>query len=95
MGAITSLQTAVTSAANASLNAAAAPQNQPVQNQPVQSQPSPSAAEDSVELTEAQQVYQLYNQGFPVSAIASSLSLTVDAVNSYLNIPGGTSTAQV
>ncbi|MGC2173438.1 MAG: hypothetical protein WA555_19065 [Candidatus Sulfotelmatobacter sp.] len=45
----------------------------------------------TVRLSEAQQVYQLYNQGQAVSQIASNLSLTVDAVNGYLGITGGSS----
>jgi DNA-binding NarL/FixJ family response regulator len=41
---------------------------------------------DTVNLTESQQVYQLYNQGRTVSQIASSLNLAVSAVDNYLNI---------
>jgi hypothetical protein len=37
-----------------------------------------------------QQVYQLYTQGQRVSQIASSLRLSVDAVNTYLGISGTT-----
>lgn len=44
---------------------------------------------DTVQLSEVQQVYQLYNQGQTVSQIATSLSLPVDTVNNYLNIPAG------
>jgi DNA-binding NarL/FixJ family response regulator len=43
-------------------------------------------SEDTVKLSESQQVVQLYQQGQQVSQIASSLSLTVDTVNSYLGI---------
>jgi hypothetical protein len=39
---------------------------------------------DTVTLTEAQQVYQLHLQGQKISQIASTLSLPVDLVNSYL-----------
>jgi DNA-binding CsgD family transcriptional regulator len=46
-------------------------------------------AADTVQLTEAQQVYQLYNQGQRVSQIASSLSLSQAAVNGYLNLSTG------
>jgi len=53
-------------------------------------QPAPTAA-DSVHLTEAQQVYQLHNQGQRVSQIASSLNLTVAAVNNYLNVSNSNS----
>jgi|CZKY01.1.fsa_nt_gi DNA-binding NarL/FixJ family response regulator len=43
-------------------------------------------AADTVKLSESQQVIQLYQQGQQVPQIASSLSLTVDTVNSYLGI---------
>ncbi|MFZ0958434.1 MAG: hypothetical protein WAN60_18980 [Candidatus Sulfotelmatobacter sp.] len=65
--------------ANASSNAAAA--------QPAQA--DTNAATDTVQLTEAQQVYQLFNQGQSVSQISSSLGLSVASVNSYLNISNG------
>jgi DNA-binding NarL/FixJ family response regulator len=45
-----------------------------------------TSSSDTVTLTEAQQVFQLYTQGQTVTEIASSLSLTVDLVNSYLGI---------
>jgi hypothetical protein len=51
-------------------------------------QPRPTTAADTVQLSEAQQVYQLYNQGRPVSQIASTLNLTVSAVNRYLGVTG-------
>jgi DNA-binding NarL/FixJ family response regulator len=38
------------------------------------------------QLTESQQIVQLYNQGQPVSLIASTLSLPVETVNSYLGL---------
>jgi DNA-binding NarL/FixJ family response regulator len=41
---------------------------------------------DTVKLTVAQQVYQLYNQGQTITQIANHLSLAVSAVNSYLNL---------
>jgi len=47
---------------------------------------SANTSGDVVELTEAQQVYQLYNQGQSISQIASGLSLTVETVNNYLGI---------
>jgi DNA-binding CsgD family transcriptional regulator len=50
-------------------------------------QPPPSA--DTVQLSEAQQVYQLYNQGQTASQIATSLSLSVSEVNIYLGGTGG------
>jgi DNA-binding NarL/FixJ family response regulator len=56
--------------------------------QPTNQQTANSA--DTVKLTEAQQVDQLYNQGQAVTQIASNLSLTVSAVNSYLGNSGST-----
>lgn len=44
---------------------------------------------DVVELAESQQVYQLYNQGQRISDIATTLRLSVEAVNSYLGISAG------
>jgi DNA-binding NarL/FixJ family response regulator len=63
-------------AANSSANLAAAQKTQPTTND----------SADTVKLSESQQVVQLYQQGQQVSQIASSLSLTVDTVNSYLGI---------
>lgn len=65
-----------TSFTNASTNAAPAPRPQPATNAPV----------DIIQLTEAQQVYQLYNQGQEISQIATTLSLPVETVNNYLGI---------
>jgi DNA-binding NarL/FixJ family response regulator len=45
-----------------------------------------TSSSDTVTLTEAQQVFQLYTQGQSVPEIASSLSLTVALVNNYLGI---------
>jgi DNA-binding NarL/FixJ family response regulator len=73
---ISSLSLATLSTANTAAAAGSAARPQPVA----------SAGEDTVQLTEAQQVYQLYNQGQRVSQIASSLSLTESAVNSYLSL---------
>jgi DNA-binding NarL/FixJ family response regulator len=47
-------------------------------------QPTTPASADTVRLSEAQQVYQLYNQGQAISQIAANLNLTVDTVNLYL-----------
>lgn len=69
-------------------SASPAPLSEPApQVQPVQQAANSSA--DTVKLTSAEQVYQLYNQGQKVSQIASSLSLSVAAVNSYLNLSSG------
>jgi DNA-binding NarL/FixJ family response regulator len=70
-----SLPAAAVAAANSSARSAAAQTTQ---------QTHPQA--DTVRLSESQQVYQLYNQGQRISQIASNLSLTVSAVNSYLGI---------
>jgi DNA-binding NarL/FixJ family response regulator len=72
------LLSAPSAGANPSVNQAPAARPQP--------QPAASTSGDTVQLTEAQQVYQLYNQGQRVSQIASSLSLTQAAVNGYLNL---------
>ncbi|MGD0570492.1 MAG: hypothetical protein ABSA78_18975 [Candidatus Sulfotelmatobacter sp.] len=76
-----SLATASLAAANSSSTSAAAQSAQPTTNDSAY----------TVRLTEAQQVYNLYNQGQAVSQIASSLSLTEAAVNSYLGITASTS----
>jgi DNA-binding NarL/FixJ family response regulator len=75
---ITAIPTLVSAAAAATNTAAtqAAPPPQAPANAP----------SDTVQLTEAERVYQLYNQGQQVPAIASTLSLSEAAVNSYLNI---------
>jgi len=49
-------------------------------------QPTTTNSADTVTLTEAERVYQLYNQGQNVGQIAFSLSLPMQAVNSYLGI---------
>ncbi|HVI07781.1 MAG TPA: hypothetical protein VND65_05755 [Candidatus Binatia bacterium] len=61
-----------------------------VQNAP-QPPPPPRQAEDTIQLTQAEQVYQLYNQGQRVTQIANSLSLPVAAVNNYLGITNSNS----
>jgi DNA-binding NarL/FixJ family response regulator len=73
------LSTASVAAANASSTSAANRTPQPTTNDPAY----------KVTLTEAQQVYQLYDRGQPISQIATSLSLTQSAVNNYLGIVGG------
>jgi DNA-binding NarL/FixJ family response regulator len=77
-----SISSVPTTAAVTAVNsgAAAAPAPQKVQ------QPARSASADTVTLTEAQQVYQLHNQGHTVTQIATSLSLSVELVNNYLGI---------
>lgn len=53
--------------------------------QPAVQQPTDTPT-DTVTLTEAQQVYNLYNQGQTVTQISNSLSLPVSTVNNYLGI---------
>jgi DNA-binding NarL/FixJ family response regulator len=63
-------------AANAVSNSASAQKTPQTTNEPA----------DTVQLSQSQRVHQLYKQGQRVSQIASGLSLTVAAVNSYLGI---------
>ena len=70
----------IAAAANSSSTSAV-----PLRNQQPTIQTTNDSA-DTVRLTEAQQVAQLYTQGQPVTQIAANLSLTVSAVNSYLGI---------
>jgi DNA-binding NarL/FixJ family response regulator len=51
-----------------------------------ESQQPASNAGYTIQLSEAQQVYQLYNQGQQVEQIAATLNLSVAAVNNYLGI---------
>jgi DNA-binding NarL/FixJ family response regulator len=69
-------------------SAAPAGENETVNvNPPAAQSPQPAATPtDTVQLTEADRVYQLYNQGQQVPQIANTLSLSEAAVNSYLNI---------
>jgi len=72
------------STAQVAANSPSSTAAQPAVQQPVQ-QPA-STPTDTVTLTEAQQVYNLYNQGQTVSQISTSLSLPVSTVNNYLGI---------
>jgi DNA-binding NarL/FixJ family response regulator len=74
-----SLSTESFAAANSSSTSAAAPTQQGTTDQSAY----------TVRLTEAEQVYQLYDKGQQVSQIATSLSLPVSRVNNYLGIAGG------
>jgi DNA-binding NarL/FixJ family response regulator len=76
------ISTASLAAANSPSNTAAQPVQQQVQQ-------AVNNSGDSVTLTEAQQVYNLYNQGQTVPQIATSLSLSVSMVNNYLGITQG------
>lgn len=65
--------------------------NAPSNDAPAQpAQAAANASTDTVKLSEAQQIYQLYNQGQSVSQISTSLSLSVAAVNSDLNLSNTT-----
>jgi hypothetical protein len=56
-------------------------------------QPTTNNQQDTVKLSSAQQVEQLYNQGQSVPQISTSLSLAQNVVNLYLGISGpGSST---
>jgi len=81
MSAISSLFPNVSSSATgaAASNASANSATQEVQ-------PAGSGTGDTVSLSPAQQVHQLYQQGQAVSQIAVNLSMSVETVNSYLNI---------
>lgn len=57
-----------------------------ISNNPPRPQLAPNDVPYTVQLTAAQQVYNLYNQGNTVPQIASSLNLSVELVNNFLNI---------
>jgi DNA-binding NarL/FixJ family response regulator len=82
--AISSALSTVQLSAPNSPSTAAAPQQ--AQQQVQQSVQQSTNAADTVTLTEAQQVYKLYNQGQTVTQISTSLSLPVSTINSYLGI---------
>jgi DNA-binding NarL/FixJ family response regulator len=71
-----SLSTVAAAAANSSSTSAAARNSQPTTNNTA----------DTVRLSDSQQVHQLYNDGQTVSQIASSMSMPVQTVNTYLGI---------
>lgn len=62
------------------------PSTTAAQQQVQQPQQSTNPSTDTVTLNEAQQVYNLYNQGQTVPRISSSLSLPVSTINNYLGI---------
>jgi DNA-binding NarL/FixJ family response regulator len=79
------LSTASVAAANFSSNAARTPQPQ---RQPEQ-QPTVNNTGYTLQLSEAQQVYQLYNQGQGIPQIATALNLSVSVIDNYLGITNG------
>jgi DNA-binding NarL/FixJ family response regulator len=83
--AITSVLAAVPLAvADRPSNAASAQPASPSVSAPTNTASTDTLPQDTVELSEAQRVYQLYVQGLQVPQIASLLGLSVAAVNSYL-----------
>jgi DNA-binding NarL/FixJ family response regulator len=74
-----SISSTLPALAPAATNASAKPAS-------AQPQPTTNSASDTVKLSESQQVNQLYSQGQEVSQIATSLSMTISDVNSYLGI---------
>jgi DNA-binding CsgD family transcriptional regulator len=76
----TALSTSVINTANQSATAAVAPSTQN----------TAAGDTDTVKLTVAQQVYDLYIQGQTVPQIATGLNLTVELVNSYLGLSATT-----
>jgi DNA-binding NarL/FixJ family response regulator len=74
-----SFSSALSAATAAATNSTSAPPPQPAP-QPVNN------SDDTVKLTEAEQVFNLYTQGQTVSEIATNLNLTVSDVNSYLGL---------
>ena len=80
------MSSAISSVASAaSVNASAASSNSA--NSAAAQNPQPAAsAGDTVTLSASQQVHQLYQQGQGLSQIAVSLGMSIDTVNSYLNI---------
>jgi hypothetical protein len=86
MGLSVSNSLSIVSQAAANLSPAAAPR-------PTAAQPTTNNPQDTVKLSSAQQVEQLYNQGQSVPEISTSLSLAQNVVNLYLGISGpGSST---
>jgi len=60
--------------------------SQPVARPPQPPQQLAQRATDTVQLTTAQRVFELHNEGQRVTQIASSLNLPIAEVNSYLNL---------
>jgi DNA-binding NarL/FixJ family response regulator len=79
---------AITSALASASVTATNPPSTTASQQPIQQQAQQPTnnSTHTVTLTEAQQVYNLYNQGQTVPQISTSLSLPVSMVNNYLGI---------
>lgn len=85
--AITSVLAAVPlAAADRPSNSANTQPAPPSVSAPTNTASAETLPQDTVELSEAQRVYQLYSQGLQVSQIAFQLGLSVAEVNSYLGI---------
>ena len=80
--------TSISSAFSSPSPAESASSSAPATINPVVKTPN-NTAEDTVELTAAQQVYNLYNAGQTVSQISFTMHLSVGVVNGYLGISGG------
>jgi len=85
--AVTSVLAAVPlAAADRPSNPANTQPTPPAVNTPTNTASADTLPQDTVELSAAQRVYQLYVQGLPVPQIAAQLGLSVAEVNSYLGI---------
>jgi DNA-binding NarL/FixJ family response regulator len=80
---------AIPNSVSTAASAAKPSSNVPAAQPSPQPEPAATSEPDTVQLTEAQQVYQLYNQGQQVPQIADTLRLSVAAVNGYLNLSSG------
>jgi DNA-binding CsgD family transcriptional regulator len=70
----------------ASVNAASAASSNSANSAVAQATQTATSAGDTVTLSAAQQAHQLYHQGQAISQIAVALGLSIETVNSYLNI---------
>jgi DNA-binding CsgD family transcriptional regulator len=70
----------------ASVNAASAASSNSANSTVAQSTQTAASSGDTVTLSPSQQVHQLYQQGQAVPQIAVALDLSIETVNSYLNI---------
>jgi DNA-binding CsgD family transcriptional regulator len=70
----------------ASVNAVNTAPTNPANSALAQTSQANAASGDTVTLSPSQQAHQLYHQGQAVSQIAVTLGLSIETVNSYLNI---------
>jgi len=78
------MSSAITSVLAAAPIAAARPSVTPAAPRPAA--PTRNTSTDTVELSEAQRVHQAFSQGQSIPRIASSLGVSVAAVDAYLGI---------